>query len=208
MSPALQSPTSASTHLESFPSHKDRAAIWRTIRVGGIPKTELIEALKHGGFMNHTGARYNELVLASDAFSVQEKIEEVNLTVLTARHLGVSKYPRIEHVLDPQLLTDVSRRLFPGYDLAPCLPEDGVQLRLQYTDQPEGEWLAMVGHPMETTDNDRRIWFVAGDMNNVPFTSRSVHVVGEKHTPTRTRMSDPRDALAAPMVFRLIQMSS
>lgn len=108
-------------------------AVWKTIKVGTGLKTadDFRRALKEGSY------RFNDWVsdlLSRPEFVVATVAGEADLVVASNADLGRPNGCTYRETCELALATGV-------LDL--CEPEDGPQLRLQYPDQPCGEWLTM-----------------------------------------------------------------
>lgn len=119
---------------------------WKTIQLGTGLQTaddfrkEVVKAgMKIGDWAND--------ILGKPAFTAttSETETEVELVVASVAELGFK---------DGATRKDIYVRAQElGLDL--CPPEVGPQLRLQYTDQPKGEWLVIAMEPI--TDSDGRL---------------------------------------------------
>jgi len=100
-------------------------AITRTVTVGGLTKSELIQELQRNAIsMNESGER----LFASDQFTTSATRYSVTTVELTVRDLGFPRGTTIAEIY-------VSAKAL-GLSLCPI--ELGPHLRLQYLDQPEG----------------------------------------------------------------------
>ena len=99
--------------------------IKRTIEVGGLTNSQLIQELKqHSILMNELGER----LLSDDRFTTSKTKYSLNIVELTVRDLA---FP------DGASLPQIYKRAGElGLELCPL--ELGPHLRLQYLDQPEG----------------------------------------------------------------------
>jgi hypothetical protein len=125
--------------LQSFIEQKQEKVwkTWKTIKLGTGLKTasdfrkKVMEAgMKIGDWAND--------ILGKPAFTATESVTEVELVIASVAELGFK---------DGATRKDIYVRAQElGLDL--CPPEVGPQLRLQYTDQPKGEWLVIAMEPI------------------------------------------------------------
>lgn len=111
--------------------------IWKTIQLGTGLKSadDFRRDLTTGGF--HIGNWGND-ILGKPAFKVSSKLTEVDLVNLSVAELGFK---------DGATRKDIYERAISlGLEL--CPNEVGPQLRLQYKDQPMGEWLCIAMKPI------------------------------------------------------------
>jgi len=114
-------------HSETEPIYPDCPTITRTVTVGGLTKSELIQELQRNAIsMNESGER----LFASDLFTTSATRYSVTTVELTVRDLG---FPRGATIVEIY-----ARAGALGLGLCPL--ELGPHLRLQYLDQPEGYW--------------------------------------------------------------------
>lgn len=99
--------------------------IIRTIKVGGLTKSQLLQKLQqHSILLN----KFGEKLFADDKFTVSDNIYSVRAVELKVRDLGF-----LEGATIPQLFKKANQ---VGLKLCPL--ELGPHLRLEYLDQPEG----------------------------------------------------------------------
>lgn len=108
----------------SFPEGKIKR---ENITIGGKTAKELIGELKNKKI---NISSYAESMLNSDKFTVSKNLENLTLVRLKVKDLGFTREPTTEQIYE--------KAKFLGLDL--CPPEVGPHLRLQYEDQPLGEW--------------------------------------------------------------------
>ncbi len=147
----------ARIQLQVFP-------VWKTIKVGAGPKNadEFRAAFKEAGCKISAWA--NDL-LGNDAFRVATEETEVELVVASVAELGFkdgAKYSAI-----------CQRAKQLGLDL--CRAEVGPQLRLQYTDQPNGEWLRIAMEPIADSGGHLNIFYVIQGACELYLNSYSGH---------------------------------
>jgi len=130
------------------------AGIFKTIKVGTGLKSadDFRTALKSAGCS--IGDWAND-ILGKPAFTVASQEDSIDLVVLTTAQLtGDNNGGTTEEV-------------FAGaarFGLDKCSPEDGPQLRLQYPDQPLGEWLRIGMDPIADSDGNLIVFRVAHDV--------------------------------------------
>lgn len=112
---------------------------WKTIRLGTGLRTsgDFRKALADNGF---TLGHWSDDAIDKPAFlaSISSKEREVGLVKITVAELGFKK---------GATRGDIYKRAFQlGLELSPA--EVGPQLRLQYPDQPHGEWLMIAMEPI------------------------------------------------------------
>ncbi len=124
-----------------------RLTAWRTFRIGGMNKKNLLKRVRSGGV---EVSSYAEGVMNNRSFTTLDAEEEIDTIVLEVRDFGYEHQPMTSELLDPSRLAEWSKqnahRLPEGYDAIELLPaEAGPHIRDQYKDQPNGEvlWMAM-----------------------------------------------------------------
>lgn len=127
--------------------------IWRTIKVGTGLKTadDFRQALKGKGYWISDPASD---VLAQEAFTVATKEAEVDLALVPIGKLGFRDLGNYGTAYG-----DICARIL-RLNLELCEPEDGPQLRLQYPDQPKGEWVVMAMKALRDSDGHLRLFYV------------------------------------------------
>ena len=105
-------------------------SIARAVRVGGVTKRELLSAFQaHGIELNATG----RILFAHDEFKTSETSSVFETVEISVLDLGYEQGATVAQVHE--------RSAQLGLSLCPL--ELAPHLRLQYLDQPEGDW----GHP-------------------------------------------------------------
>ncbi|MDO8486431.1 MAG: hypothetical protein Q7S77_01915 [Candidatus Staskawiczbacteria bacterium] len=89
-------------------------------------------------------------ILGKPAFSVATEESEVDLVVISVAELGFKKGATLKDIY-----AKVKER---GLEL--CPNEVGPQLRLQYPDQPKGEWLIIGMDPIAGSDGCLKLFYV------------------------------------------------
>ncbi|MEN9881527.1 MAG: hypothetical protein RLZZ308_710 [Candidatus Parcubacteria bacterium] len=125
---------------------------WKTIKLGNGLQTadDFRKAVKSAGMKIDDWA--ND-ILGKPAFTATTSKTEVELVVASVAELGFK---------DGATRKDIYVRAQEfGLDL--CPPEVGPYLRLQYTDQPKGEWLIIAMEPITDLDGNLSLFFVTHD---------------------------------------------
>ncbi|MFZ2303816.1 MAG: hypothetical protein WAV98_03465 [Minisyncoccia bacterium] len=123
--------------------------IWKTIRLG----TGLKTADDFRAAIEDAGMSIDDLgndILGKPAFTVSSEEVEINLVVVSNIDLGFKEGAKLEDTY--------ARALNLGLEL--CPNEVGPQLRLQYADQPNGEWLLIAMDPIIDQRGNRKIFGV------------------------------------------------
>ena len=119
---------------------------WKTIKLGTYKTvSEFREALIANGFkLSEWGSStLNKITIGPEE-------TQVELVTATVSQLGFKDGGYYRAIM--------ARIKELGFDL--CLPEVGPQLRLQYPDQPEGEWLLIAMSPIAGSDDTLRVFNV------------------------------------------------
>lgn len=119
---------------------------WRTITIGDQTSVKaLVKAIEAKGLKIGDWARdiLNKVMLA-------KKPEELELVVVSVADLGFKNGASRKDIYD--------RAISLGLSLCPA--EVGPQLRLQYADQPNGEWLRIAMEPIAHSDGDISVFGV------------------------------------------------
>jgi len=139
---AAEQPKTVGTALE--------IPIWKTIKVGGYQNSSAIrEAIQSAPCRMAIGDDANE-VLGRPAFQFIKTRIELDLVVVSVAELGFG---------EAAPLKDIYLRAFAhGFDLCPA--EVGPALRLNYLDQPLGEFLRLAMQPISRYDGELVIFSV------------------------------------------------
>jgi hypothetical protein len=134
------------------PEETPRFKIWKIIKLGTDLKTaeDFRRALRDGEFRLSDWASDT---LGKPAFTAATEETEVDLIKVTVAKLGFKKGARRDQIYE--------RAKEFGLEL--CLPEVGPQLRLQYRDQPNGEWIPIAMEPIITSGGDPAVFYVKRD---------------------------------------------
>ena len=123
--------------------------LWRTIKLGTFKTTDASKkALKKAGC--YTSDWAND-IMDQPTFALCETEKELDLVVLSVADMGFK---------DGVHYKDVCAKA-KELGLQLCPPEVGPQLRLQYTDQPKGEWLIIAMEAIADSDGDLKVFNVA-----------------------------------------------
>ncbi len=126
--------------------------IWKTIQLGtGLKDANaFLEALDSNGCK---ASNWGKKILGKPAFRVAKKKTEVDLVNLSVAELGFK---------DGATINDIYERAI-SLGLQLCPNEVGPQLRLQYRDQPKGEWVLVAMEPIADSDGSLSIFDVERD---------------------------------------------
>ena len=126
-----------------------RFNIWRTIKLGTGLKTadDFRKALKDNGL---NISEWANNTLRKPAFTVASEETEVDLVKVTVAELGFKDGARRDQIYEK------AQKL--GLELCPA--EVGPQLRLQYQDQPNGEWILVAMEPIVGSGGGPRVFSV------------------------------------------------
>lgn len=131
---------------------KTAFSTWKTVELGTFEDVKsLKKAFEKNGFRISNWA--NDL-LGKPAFALASEETEVKLVKTTVVELGFPEGATLEEIY--------ARAKELGLELCPA--EVGPELRLQYTDQPYGEWLTMIAMKPITDSRGRPgLFYVAHD---------------------------------------------
>jgi hypothetical protein len=132
--------------------------VFKTIKLGTGPKTglEFVLALAQ---VSEVGLWVDDMI-EGQAFTTSETEVEIDLVALSPRDLGLTGRT-------VSLLVFYNAAKAQGLELCPA--EVGPQLRLQYTDQPQGESLHVAMEPIPDGDGDPNIFEVSRDRKGLCF---------------------------------------
>jgi hypothetical protein len=172
---------------------KKTLTVWKTINVGGTNTKSLLAAIKKAG--NEIGDYARDLT-TKDAFVIAEKPDKADLVIISIAELGFKSNPRTDTFMTPEFCAQWSAENLDGQVIELCKPEDGPQLRLQYTDQPNGEVLWMAMERIAGSDGGPRVFYVGRNGGGTPW--------------LRADWASPDDAwsLDRRLVFRLRKIAS
>lgn len=123
--------------------------VFKTIKLGTGPKNanDFRKAIKDNGF---SIGDYANDILGKPAFTVAAEETKLDLVVVSVAELG------FKDGATPKQIYARAKEL--GLDLCPA--EVGPQLRLQYKDQPKGEWLVIAMEPIALADGFLGLFYV------------------------------------------------
>lgn len=138
--------------------------IWEAVNLGTGPRTvdDFRKALKDGGFRISDWASD---ILGKPAFTVAAEKTEVDLVRVTVAELGFKNGAK---------RSDIYERA-KDFGLELCPAEVGPQLRLQYKDQPVGEWLFIGMEPITGSGGDLGVFLVGHGGDGLWLRSRDGH---------------------------------
>jgi len=111
------------------------------ITIGGVPKDKLLEQVKAVRYVSP----YAERIMKHKNFTTLEKPESALLIVLTPKDFGFTQMAYVADLLDPNRLVAWSKENLDGWEITIVPAEVGPHLAIQYTGQPQDEflWMAM-----------------------------------------------------------------
>jgi len=124
--------------------------VFKTLKLGTDPRTadQFREAFKDGGFKISDWA---DDILGKTSLTTKET--DAELVVMSVGELGFKNGAKRKDIY--------KRALSLGLELCPA--EVGPQLRLQYKDQPNGEWLLIAMEPIADSGGDLDVFGVRRD---------------------------------------------
>lgn len=127
---------------------------WRTLKLGTGLKTadDFRTALNN---IDSVISDWADDILGKPAFTASDIENEVELVVRSVEELGFKGDATGEQIY--------KRAKEIGLDVCPA--EVGPQLRLQYKDQPKGEWLLIAMEPITDSDENLNVFNVECDEN-------------------------------------------
>ncbi|MBI2054119.1 MAG: hypothetical protein HYT36_02200 [Candidatus Staskawiczbacteria bacterium] len=125
--------------------------VWKTIKLGtGQKTTDDFRTALHGG--GHEISVWVIVTMNSPAFTVSGTEKIVDLALFTVAELGFKDGARLANIY--------ARAQELGLELAPA--EVGPQLRLQYVDQPNREYLVIGMEPIAFSDGSLNVFHLSG----------------------------------------------
>ena len=111
------------------------------ITIGGVPKDKLLEQVKAVRYVSP----YAERIMKHESFTTLGQPETALLIVLTPTDFGFTKMAEVADLLHPNRLAAWSKANLEGWDITIVPAEVGPHLAIQYTRQPQNEflWMAM-----------------------------------------------------------------
>lgn len=140
-------------HVLFHPNHKPVAnwPTWKTIKLGmsGFKTADDFRKDLNNKRM-YIIAGYNDEIINKPQFKVSSKETEINLVAVSTAELGLRGTVGLKEIYN--------RAQECGLQL--CPPEVGPQLRLQYTNQPIGEYLLIAMEPIATSNGFLKLFGV------------------------------------------------
>jgi len=148
----IDNPKGLQKFLSGLRPPKTEFKVFKTIKLGTGLKTpdDFRKSLEDAGMK--VGDWAND-ILGKPAFTVAIEEVEVDLVVVSVAELGFRKGATREQIY--------TRAKELGLELCPS--EVGPQLRLKYTDQPNGEWLIVAMEPITDSAGSLRLFDVERD---------------------------------------------
>lgn len=141
--------------IEGMPAQAGGARIWKTITLGTHSDLNAIKAA-----FNPTDSKVRDYVndiLGKPEFTLADEPTEVDLVVRSVRDLG------FKHTVT--FLQVCAKAIELGLELCPA--EVGLELRMQYSDQPLGEWLYIAMDTIVDSYGYSRIFMLDNDENTL-----------------------------------------
>lgn len=127
---------------------KPQFSVWKTLKLGGYKTVaELIQAVKDG---SGKISEWATDILGKPAFTVAPEETEVDLVKVTVAELGFKKGATHKQIY--------KRAQELGLQICPS--EVGPQLRRQYADQPNNEWILIGMKPIRDSGGDLDVFHV------------------------------------------------
>jgi hypothetical protein len=171
----IENPKGLQEFLTGLCSPASEFRVWKTIKLGtnGLKAADdFSKSFKDNGFKVSDWA--ND-ILGKPAFTVATEETEIDLVVVSVAELGFKNGATRENIY--------ARAKERGLDI--CPNEVGPQLRLQYKDQPKGEWLIVAMEPLRCSDGALELFSVerVGDglwLSSVSGSSGNVWGAGDQ----------------------------
>jgi hypothetical protein len=126
-------------------------SVWKTISLGNFKNVdEIFKAFIRDGLKMDECASN---ILRSPQFVISSTKIEIQLVCVSVFDLGFEEGASYQNICDKA----------KEFRLEPCPSEVGPQLRLQYKDQPFGEWLRVAMEPISDTEGNFHIFDIEND---------------------------------------------
>jgi len=135
---------------------RDFLSTWKIINVGGVSNEDIFEKLRRRYYLG----KWSCYFITNKTFATENESYAVELVVLPLEYFGFSEPVRTDIFLDEKFIAEWSAKNLEGQRLELCFPEDALQLRMQYDDQPCGEILWMGMRPLTDSQGNHRIFCV------------------------------------------------
>lgn len=131
------------------PSVECPLPVWKTIKAGKLKTLDNLRKTAKQSSCNISD--YSSDILGKPAFSLSQAETEYDLVVVSGTELGFIK---------PAPRKEIYAAAKQRFGLQTCPAEIGPELRLQYTDQPNGEWLLIGMEPITDSGSDLGVFSV------------------------------------------------
>jgi hypothetical protein len=176
-------PKSVENIYSSFPEGR---IMQKEITIGGKTAKELREKIEEKG--DKIADYTKKETLGNKKFKPAKKVEKINLVILSVKDLGFPQGATRQQIYD--------RAQELGLEIVP--QEAGPQFRLQYEDQPMGEYLLIGSEPLADSSGDPRVFSVTHDHNGRWFGSDDggpgIHWSGDRRWVFRRKSSSKTSA--------------
>jgi hypothetical protein len=155
--------------LKETPAPKKQAVtptwqIWKTIKLGTHKNADAFrKAIKNSGMK--IGDWGND-ILGKPAFNVSSVETDIILTRKTVAEIGFTGGATLRDIY-AKAVGQITVIDGEEYEVILCPNEVGPQLRLQYTDQPKGEWLRIAMEAITDSGGSRILFYVEHDSGDL-----------------------------------------
>jgi len=153
----IENPTGLKKVLVEALLPPQKFEIWKTVRVGGFQNAEAIRKATKKVEMNI--GNYADDILGKIPLAADET--DINVVLMSVADIGFKDGAEYEKIC--------SRAKELGLELCPA--EIGPQLRLQYKDQPNGEWIVVAMEPIADSDGGLGLFSVARGVDDLWLSS-------------------------------------
>ena len=132
--------------------------IWRTITLGGFKDWKKAnQKIEKAGMKNSIKENILEKI------SFEKNKTKIDIMLFSLADLGLDSDLNRTYGVEYQEICERAKQL----GLLMCPVEVGLQLRLQYKDQPIGEWIVIATEPIIDSNNEPKLFIVG--RNNIGF---------------------------------------